>query len=81
MNWSSYAHIYIIGNGGSYANVIHIANDFLMVGLKAHTLDPASLTRTANDASYAGYRDWETDRKSTRLNSSHEIPSRMPSSA
>ena len=28
-----------------------------------------------------GYRDWETDRKSTRLNSSHEIPSRMPSSA
>ena len=30
---------------------------------------------------YHGYRDWETDRKSTRLNSSHEIPSRMPSSA
>ena len=29
----------------------------------------------------ADYRDWETDRKSTRLNSSHEIPSRMPSSA
>ena len=29
----------------------------------------------------SGYRDWETDRKSTRLNSSHEIPSRMPSSA
>ena len=27
------------------------------------------------------YRDWETDRKSTRLNSSHENPSRMPSSA
>ena len=27
------------------------------------------------------YRDWETDRKSTRLNSSHEMPSRMPSSA
>ena len=30
---------------------------------------------------YPKYRDWETDRKSTRLNSSHEIPSRMPSSA
>ena len=29
----------------------------------------------------ARYRDWETDRKSTRLNSSHEIPYRMPSSA
>ena len=27
------------------------------------------------------YRDWETDRKSTRLNSSHLKLSRMPSSA
>ena len=27
------------------------------------------------------YRDWETDRKSTRLNSSHRSLSRMPSSA
>ena len=32
-------------------------------------------------AAIQAYRDWETDRKSTRLNSSHEIPSRMPSSA
>ena len=31
---------------------------------------------------FAGlYRDWETDRKSTRLNSSHRSLSRMPSSA
>ena len=29
----------------------------------------------------AAYRDWETDRKSTRLNSSHLKLSRMPSSA
>ena len=29
----------------------------------------------------AYYRDWETDRKSTRLNSSHSAKSRMPSSA
>ena len=29
----------------------------------------------------ACYRDWETDRKSTRLNSSHSGESRMPSSA
>ena len=28
-----------------------------------------------------GYRDWETDQKSTRLNSSHSRASRMPSSA
>ena len=35
-----------------------------------------------NDAPYAEYyRDWETDRKSTRLNSSHITRSRMPSSA
>ena len=29
----------------------------------------------------SSYRDWETDRKSTRLNSSHSGESRMPSSA
>ena len=29
----------------------------------------------------ASYGDWETDRKSTRLNSSHSAKSRMPSSA
>ena len=30
---------------------------------------------------FKDYRDWETDRKSTRLNSSHSAKSRMPSSA
>ena len=35
----------------------------------------------ANTYSTASYRDWETDRKSTRLNSSHLKLSRMPSSA
>ena len=34
--------------------------------------------KTIKDVSY---RDWETDRKSTRLNSSHITRSRMPSSA
>ena len=33
------------------------------------------------DTVHAGNRDWETDRKSTRLNSSHSAKSRMPSSA
>ena len=33
-----------------------------------------------NEYTYT-YRDWETDRKSTRLNSSHSAKSRMPSSA
>ena len=32
-------------------------------------------------ATRSWYRDWETDRKSTRLNSSHSAKSRMPSSA
>ena len=34
-----------------------------------------------NDKTQGDYRDWETDRKSTRLNSSHITRSRMPSSA
>ena len=34
-----------------------------------------------NETKRYEYRDWETDRKSTRLNSSHITRSRMPSSA
>ena len=38
--------------------------------------------RADKDYHFGGsYRDWETDRKSTRLNSSHITRSRMPSSA
>lgn len=44
--------VYIIGNGGSYANAIHICNDLLSAGIRAYTLDPAFLTATANDESY-----------------------------
>lgn len=44
--------VYIIGNGGSYANAVHICNDLLMCGVKAFTLDPASLTASANDYGY-----------------------------
>ena len=36
---------------------------------------------TRNASPIQTYRDWETDRKSTRLNSSHLKLSRMPSSA
>lgn len=43
---------YLIGNGGSYANAVHIANDLLMCGVRAYTLDPASLTASANDHGY-----------------------------
>ena len=44
--------VYLIGNGGSYANAIHICNDLLMCGVKAFTLDPSSLTASANDYGY-----------------------------
>ena len=37
--------------------------------------------KTAVADQFLKYRDWETDRKSTRLNSSHSAKSRMPSSA
>ena len=37
--------------------------------------------RISNTEIKEAYRDWETDRKSTRLNSSHRSLSRMPSSA
>ena len=39
-------------------------------------IDDVAPTQTGS-----AYRDWETDRKSTRLNSSHSAKSRMPSSA
>lgn len=44
--------MFIIGNGGSYANSIHIANDLLSVGVRAFTMDPATLTAFANDHGY-----------------------------
>lgn len=51
--------VYIIGNGGSYANAVHIQNDLEMVGIRAHTLNPASLTRTGNDFGYErAFSDW-----------------------
>ena len=44
--------IYIIGNGGSYANASHIANDLLAAGARAYTMDSAILTAFANDYGY-----------------------------
>lgn len=44
--------VFVIGNGGSYANAIHIVNDLLSVGIKAHCMDPATLTAFANDYGY-----------------------------
>lgn len=46
--------VYLCGNGGSAANAIHIANDLMACGVKAHALtaDVATLTAIANDISY-----------------------------
>jgi D-sedoheptulose 7-phosphate isomerase len=45
-------YVFLIGNGGSYANAQHIANDLIACGVKAFTADPATLTATANDYGY-----------------------------
>ena len=44
--------VYVIGNGGSFANASHIVNDLLSVGVKAYSMDPATLTAFANDFGY-----------------------------
>ena len=44
-------------------------------------LGKAKKSFNKHDSKETPYRDWETDRKSTRLNSSHSGESRMPSSA
>ena len=58
-----------VTRGESFAKLIHHLNE---------AADQAAVLSHLHNTTY---RDWETDRKSTRLNSSHEIPSRMPSSA
>ena len=63
--WKSKKHVYLIGNGGSAANAIHIANDFYygigacgkgseVPGIKVEALTANSgiLTCLANDTSY-----------------------------
>jgi D-sedoheptulose 7-phosphate isomerase len=51
--------VYIIGNGGSYANAAHITNDLLSCGIKAFSLDAATLTCLANDFGWTeGFARW-----------------------
>ena len=61
----------------NYTNLIEYA--------KQHEISQKDFTERVHQfdqsAIDAVYRDWETDRKSTRLNSSHITRSRMPSSA
>ena len=45
--------VYLIGNGGSAANAIHIANDLISCGIKAQALlDISTITAIANDYGY-----------------------------
>ena len=55
----------------------------LLHGQAIGTLLGNNYVKAQTSKTYADneYRDWETDRKSTRLNSSHRSLSRMPSSA
>src|SRR3990167_5339386 len=41
--------VFLIGNGGSHANSIHACNDLLACGIQAFTLDPATMSASAND--------------------------------
>lgn len=44
--------VFIIGNGGSFANAEHMANDLLLKGVAAFTMNAATLTCFANDFGY-----------------------------
>ena len=46
-------HVFLIGNGGSHANAMHVQNDLLSCGIRAYTMDSATLTAFANDYGYA----------------------------
>ena len=78
--------------GTNLPYVVHLSNvamEILIASFHSENFDlgfavqVALLHDTLEDtsATFAEYRDWETDRKSTRLNSSHITRSRMPSSA
>lgn len=46
--------VFLIGNGSSAANAMHIANDLIACGIRAHALtaDVSTLTAIANDFGY-----------------------------
>ena len=62
------------------ADKVAIAKEELRI-LKAKAKKEVDTSDETKNKIAQAYRDWETDRKSTRLNSSHSGESRMPSSA
>ena len=70
------ASLSLSAKNDQYLQGRNAANTAFIDVLKVDSTDDTVL-----NSDTAGYRDWETDRKSTRLNSSHRSLSRMPSSA
>ena len=82
----SFLSVFISSNAGQYLASSSAIHGIFLAALSTAALNDfinhsASLSTALALSGLPSYRDWETDRKSTRLNSSHEIPSRMPSSA
>ena len=81
---------YSYNGDGKYYTTSHSGRNYtntLFQTFRNKNADCIEVLEYGNDAPRGGktgdflYRDWETDRKSTRLNSSHRSLSRMPSSA
>ena len=83
-NYKKKHHLYQPTNPRLSAHVANIAthhDERILEREQTNTMDRHQQICNDHNLDRRNYRDWETDRKSTRLNSSHEIPSRMPSSA
>ena len=74
-----YGHIRLIKEASKHGDVIVILNSDEWLKRKYGSVVVPYYQR--EEVMFNRYRDWETDRKSTRLNSSHRSLSRMPSSA
>ena len=72
-------NVWVRDNAQIYGNAL--IRDNAQVYDNAQVCGDAQVCDNVRVSGNAGYRDWETDRKSTRLNSSHSAKSRMPSSA
>ena len=78
----NFGFVTLISSDGLHRS--HTSNTGSIVFLFKFTNSTAfnlGLVIDGKNSSTGCYRDWETDRKSTRLNSSHSAKSRMPSSA
>ena len=73
-------------NGAPWSETLHRVGLLLVLIVTFYGIAIAEYRKVAKGSTIIieqadAYRDWETDRKSTRLNSSHSGESRMPSSA